>query len=170
VPIDVERIVRAAAEAVLEGQDSQTRQASAKTKRKRLSGPRALMIGAGLFTAGRLLVRGRGLGLIDELQERLSDYESRFLGEDQEEDEELDEPADDGEAPEDEFDEAPEDELDEEEPEGEFEEDDEPEGEFDEDEVEEEDGGEAEEDDELSDEPESSPRTSSASGRRNGRH
>jgi hypothetical protein len=73
--VDVDRIVQAAAQAVLDEQDSgrRRRQGSSARKRKRLSAPRALLVGAGAVTAGRLLVRFRGRDVLDRLQERLAD-------------------------------------------------------------------------------------------------
>lgn len=65
-PLDVRKIIRAAAEAALEEAP-----AEGPTKKRRLSGGRAVMLGAGLFTAGRLVVGGRGGALVNSLQDRL---------------------------------------------------------------------------------------------------
>lgn len=154
--IDLNKIIQAAAEAALEGQGSGRQQQSEKVKRKGLTGPRALLLGAGVYTAGRLLVGARGGGLVEQLHDRLADLEDRHRGNDEEEDFEGDE----------EFDNEPEDE-----PEGEYDEDEEPEGEYDnepDDEYDED--GEPEEEDE-DEEDAGRPRArhaSSAAGRRNG--
>lgn len=171
--IEMDKIVRAAAEAVLEGQDSQpSGKSSGKAKRKRLTGPRALLIGAGVYTAGRLLVQSRGL--VEDLQQRLVEFESRYLGGEQEDedDEDFDEGEDleADEEPEAEEDEEPEAEAefdDDEEPEGDEDEEPEAEAEFEDEEPDEEFDDEEPEVDEESEPPR---RTSSAAGRHNGRH
>jgi hypothetical protein len=66
--VDIRKVIRAAAEAALEEPSTPQPQA----KKRRLSGGRAVLIGAGAVTAGRLLVRGRGGGLVNSLQDRLS--------------------------------------------------------------------------------------------------
>jgi hypothetical protein len=171
--IDVTKIIQAAAEAALDGQGAGPQQQPEKGRRKGLTGPRALLLGAGVYTAGKVLVRARGGGLVEGLQERLADFEDRHLaGED--EDLSDDEDFDEGEDFDDEEDEEPEDEYDEdEEPEDEEPEDEEPE-----DEEEEEPQGEYDEeepeDDELEEDEEEAEerprrRASSTAGRRNGR-
>jgi len=81
--IDVDRILRAAAQAALEdqGSDGQRRPVGNRRTRKisRLSAPRAVLIGAGTVTAGRLLARFRGREVMGRLQQRLEEYESRHL-------------------------------------------------------------------------------------------
>jgi hypothetical protein len=125
---DLSRIIQAAAQAALDdSSQSPMQQVSQKAKNKGMSTPRALLIGAGLFTAGRVLVRNRSAGLVEALQRRLDEFEGEH-GESEdayEEDEEF------AEEPEAEYDEEeePEGEYDEEEPEGEYDEEEEPEGE-----------------------------------------
>jgi hypothetical protein len=127
---DLSRIIQAAAQAALDdSSQSPMQQVSQKAKNKGMSTPRALLIGAGLFTAGRVLVRNRSAGLVEALQRRLDEFEGEH-GESEdayEEDEEF------AEEPEAEYDEEeePEGEYDEEEPEGEYDEEEEPEGESD---------------------------------------
>lgn len=190
--MDFDRIIQAAAEAALQGKNSaqQSPQDGGKSKRKGLTAPRALLIGAGVYTAGRLLVGSRGRDMVDNLQQRLASFESDLLGggeqddeEDFDEDEELDDEPEgeynEDEEPEGEYDEdeEPEGEYDEDgEPEGEYEEDEEPEGEYDEDEEPEaeyeEDEEPEDEVDEEDEEPEERPRrrSTSSAGSRNGRH
>jgi hypothetical protein len=68
MPIDYRRVVLAAVEAALE--DSSP--SPAKKKRKsRLSTGRALVLGAGLVTAGRLVAGSRGRDMLDSLQHRM---------------------------------------------------------------------------------------------------
>jgi hypothetical protein len=74
--IDVDRIIRAVAEAVLDDDNDSGRKrgkGSGGQKRRFLSGPRAMLIGAGVVTAGRLAARLRGGDLVGRLQERLAD-------------------------------------------------------------------------------------------------
>ena len=149
MPMDLSHIIQAAAEAALRDQGSpqQAKNKSNDKKRKGLTAPRALLLGAGMFTVGRLVVGSRGRHVLEDLQERLAIYESEHFGPDgQEGDEALEE--------DDEFEEEPED-YEDEEPEGEYDQDEEPEGEDDE--------------DEEPDEERPRRRTSSA-GSRNGRH
>jgi hypothetical protein len=137
---DLNRILQAAAKAVLEDQAPDSGGRSSK-KSKGLTAPRALLIGAGVFTAGRLLVRGRANGLVEGIQQRLADFtdqdaegydegEEDFDEEDFDEDEPYDEARDE---PEDDYEEEPEGEYDEEEPEEGYDEEpeDEPEAEAD---------------------------------------
>jgi hypothetical protein len=79
--IDIRRIALATAEAVLKdlgGQDQQddssgrSQQAAPKPKKTGLSAGKAMLLGAGVITAGRAAMRARGGGLLDSLQERLS--------------------------------------------------------------------------------------------------
>jgi hypothetical protein len=131
--IDINRILQAAAEAVLEGQDSgRGQQPSEKASGKGLTAPRALLIGAGAYTVGRLLVRARAGGLTETLQQRLAEYESRLLRGEDEGDIEEDLGDDEGFYDEEHFeDEEPQDEYDEtEELDGEYDEDEEPEDEY----------------------------------------
>jgi hypothetical protein len=148
---DLSRIIQAAAQAALDdSSQSPMQQVSQKAKNKGMSTPRALLIGAGLFTAGRVLVRNRSAGLVEALQRRLDEFEGEH-GESEdayEEDEEF------AEEPEAEYDE-------EEEPEGEYDEEEEPEGEYDE---EEEPEGESEVDDEEDERPRKRSRSRAAAG------
>jgi hypothetical protein len=137
MPVDLDRIVRAVAEAVLEEQDAGPRQPTSR-KPKLLTPPRALLIGAGVVTIGRVAVRSRGRNLVENLQQRLIDFENQYLANEPEgEPDEGYEDEPDGEyegdqqdEPEGEYDDEPEAEYDDEEPEGEYE-DEEPEGEYD---------------------------------------
>jgi len=196
--MDLSRVIQAAAEAALQDQSSGQQPAGkAKDKRKKgLTTPRALLLGAGAFTVGRLFMGSRGRDMLGDLQERLAIYESEHFGsgepegdEDLDEEEELDEPEgeyDEDEAPEDEApeDDEPEDEYDEDEateddepedeydeddePEDDYDEDDEPEGEYDEDDEPE---GEYDEDEDEESEPKRPrQRRTSSAGSHNGRH
>jgi hypothetical protein len=181
MPMDLNRIIEAAAEAALQGQGPNHQATDkAKSKRKGLTTPRAFLIGAGVFTVGRLLAASRGRDVLGDLQERLAIYESEHFGsgasedgdeepaEDEEFDDEPEDEYDEDEEPEGEYDEdeAPEDdeepEDDDEEPEGEYDEDEEPQGEYDED--------EEPEDEEPEDEDRPRRRRTSSAGSRNGRH
>jgi hypothetical protein len=67
MPIDKRRLVIAALEAALD-------EARADPPKKRHGGAGgALLIGAGLFTAGRFALSGRGRGLLEAIQQRLPD-------------------------------------------------------------------------------------------------
>jgi hypothetical protein len=145
MPVDLDRIVRAVAEAVLEEQDAGPRQPTSR-KPKLLTPPRALLIGAGVVTIGRVAVRSRGRNLVENLQQRLIDFENQYLANEPEgepdegyedepdgeyEGDQQDEPEGEyDDEPEGEYDDEPEAEYDDEEPEGEYE-DEEPEGEYD---------------------------------------
>jgi hypothetical protein len=125
--IDVARVVQVALEAATQGPASEV---EAKTPKRRLSGRRALLLGAGLVTVGRL-VAPKGREMLGSLQQSLGESESR--------------PEDEGQEIDDYYDEEPEDDFDEEE-----DYDEEPEGEGDEgfDEDEDEDFDEDEDEDE----------------------
>jgi hypothetical protein len=73
------RVIEAAVQAALGGQasDSQSGKSSDEQKRRGLSTPRAFLIGAGVLTVGRLAVGSRGRDMLENLQERVSDYEGR---------------------------------------------------------------------------------------------
>lgn len=109
-PVDIRKIIRAAAEAALEEPA-----ADSKPKKRRLSSGRALILGAGLMTAGRLAARGRVGNMIGSLENRLADLGVQIPGQETGEpevaDEDvLDEPIEDlDEEPEDELEEEPED-------------------------------------------------------------
>jgi hypothetical protein len=138
MPIDIRRVIRAAVDAALEDPVPQPR------RKRRLSGGRALLVGAGLMTAGKLAASSRGRQMFGTIRHRVEDIEDRVLGADEDlpEDEgELDEEEElyaeenepDAEAvDEDEFDEGEQpgdeedDQVDEDEPEPELEEDEQP--------------------------------------------
>jgi hypothetical protein len=67
--VDMRRIALAAVNAAFDQQE----QSAGKAKRSRLSGMRPLLIGAGLMTAGRVALSGRGRGLLDSLEGRLTE-------------------------------------------------------------------------------------------------
>ena len=134
MPIDMRRVIRAAVDAALEDPVPQPR------RKRRLSTGRALLVGAGLMTAGKLAASSRGREMFGTLRDRVEDIEDRFRGSDDDlpedegeldEQEELDaeEEEPQAEAVDDEFDEGEEpgdrddEELDEDEPEPELEED-----------------------------------------------
>jgi hypothetical protein len=137
MPIDMRRVIRAAVDAALEDPVPRPR------RKRRLSTGRALLVGAGLVTAGKLAGSSRGRQVFDTLRDRVEDIEDRFLGSDDDlpvdegeldEQREFDAEEEEGqaEAVDDEFDESEEpddwddEELDEDEPEPELEEDEPP--------------------------------------------
>jgi RNA polymerase primary sigma factor len=71
IAIDVRRVVEAAVEAAI-----QELTPAPKPKKRRLSAGRALLIGAGLATAGRVAVGSRGRGLFIGLEQRIADSRS----------------------------------------------------------------------------------------------
>jgi hypothetical protein len=107
MPVDIRKIVLAAAEAAL--QDDQTDKQKSKSKSHLTTG-RALLLGAGLMTAGKLLAGSRGRDMLGSLQERLDehrdgsedeeqDYQDEDLeaeGEEDFEDEDYEEPVEEG--------------------------------------------------------------------------
>src|SRR5579884_2565596 len=81
--IDFTRVIQAAAESVLDDKSSGSgsrKQESEGSGKRGMTMPRAFLIGAGLFTAGRLVVGSRGRDMLDNLQERLVEYEERHFG------------------------------------------------------------------------------------------
>jgi hypothetical protein len=104
-PVDIRKVLRAAAEAALEEPAPPVR-----PKKRRLSTGRALLLGAGAVTAGRILTR-RGEGLLPSLRDRVADLGAQPDDEAEEPDLEAEE---DVEALEEEPDAEPEEELDEE--------------------------------------------------------
>ena len=177
--VDLNRIIQAAAEAALENQiPSQGQQQDGKQRnRKGLTAPRALLVGAGIAAAGRLLVRARGSDALGNLQQRLATIQSdlgltkdepedeEYGDEEFDEEEEVDDQPYNEEEPEGEYDEGeePDGEYEEgEEPEGEYEEGEAPEGEYDEDELE-------DQDDEEEPEPPRRRSQRAATGGRSGR-
>lgn len=120
--IDMRRVILAAVQAGLEEPAS-----TKKPKKKLLPARRALLIGAGMATIGRVALRTRGDGIVDAIQQRVAamggdDYEDEEFDDEEFDDEEFDdeeEPEDDAdedfedeEVPEDEADEDFEDEED----------------------------------------------------------
>lgn len=77
MPIDLQRILEAAAKAAVE-QSAQPARPSLKPKKRRLSTGRAMLLGAGLATAGRLVVSHKGRDVLGRVQERIAD--STWLG------------------------------------------------------------------------------------------
>lgn len=119
--IDLRRTLLAAAEAALEDVLGDSEPSNGKQRKlPHLKRGRALLLGAGLMTAGRLAVAARGSGALDSIRERLAEYEAVHLGrggeepddEEFDEDEEFegDEDFDDAEEPEAEVEDEPEDE------------------------------------------------------------
>lgn len=140
--IDVGQVVHAALEAVTQGPSSN---GEAKAPKPRLSGGRALLLGAGLVTVGRLAAP-KGREMVGSLQQRLEELVSEPEDEEQQTGEGYDE------EPEDEAEEDFEEEEDDEEPEDEGEED------FEEDEDDEEPESEGEEDFEEEEDEDERPR------------
>lgn len=85
-------------------------QAEPQKKRHGVGAGRALLIGAGLYTAGRAVTSGRGRGLLDAIQQRLPEQDGDRSDDSDDIDEEFDEEEPEGEAGED-FDDEAEDEL-----------------------------------------------------------
>ena len=73
-PVDIRKVIRAAAEAALEDP------ADVKPNKRRRSSRRALMLGAGLITAGGLLSSARGSDVLGSLQEGLSGLGVKLSG------------------------------------------------------------------------------------------
>jgi hypothetical protein len=76
MPIDMRRVIRAAVEAALEDPVPRPR------RKRRLSTGRALLVGAGLITAGKLATSSRGREVFGTLRDRVEDIEDMFLGSD----------------------------------------------------------------------------------------
>ena len=108
MPIDMRRVLLAAIQAALE----EPSPAPPRPKSRRPKG-RALVLGAGLMTAGRLVARSRGHEIVEVVQRHLDDAREFVLGDHV--DAEADEEFDDDDYYEDEFD----DDYDPDEPEGE---------------------------------------------------
>ena len=70
--IDLSRVIQAALEAATQGPSSD---GEATKPKPRLSGGRALLLGAGLVTVGRLAAP-KGREMLDTLQQRLEELES----------------------------------------------------------------------------------------------
>jgi hypothetical protein len=67
MPIDIHRVVQAAVQAALEDPAP-----SSPPKKARLSTGRALLLGAGLMTAGRIVVASHGRDVLAAIQDRLA--------------------------------------------------------------------------------------------------
>ncbi len=78
MPIDLQRILEAAARAALEEPAQAARAVPKRKKKRRLSTGRAMLVGAGLLTAGRVVLRHQGRDVLGRVQQRLAD--SEWLG------------------------------------------------------------------------------------------
>jgi hypothetical protein len=74
VPNDLQRILAAAVKAALE-EPAQAAPSSRKSKKRRLSTGRAMLLGAGLVTAGRVVVGHKGRDMLGRVQQRMADSE-----------------------------------------------------------------------------------------------
>jgi hypothetical protein len=72
--IDMRPIAIAAVDAAF---DQYEKSATKKRRSRLLTAPRALVAGAALMTAGRLAVGGRGRGLLESLEQRVSLFEDQ---------------------------------------------------------------------------------------------
>jgi len=72
MPIDLQRVLEAAVKAAVEP-PVQAAPVSRKTKKRRLSTGRAMLLGAGLVTAGRLVVNHKGQDILERVQQRIAD-------------------------------------------------------------------------------------------------
>ena len=72
-----QRIVIAAAQAAID-EARATPSPPPRSKKRRLSAGRAVLLGAGLVTAGRIATGSRPRQLLGGLAERIEDLESRF--------------------------------------------------------------------------------------------
>jgi hypothetical protein len=79
---DLEHVVEAAAKAAIEDSPESTSAGPRRPKRARRGLPagRAFLIGAGLVTVGRLMLAARGRNLLENLEQRLVEYEERLGG------------------------------------------------------------------------------------------
>lgn len=75
-PVDMRRVIRAAVDAALEDPVPQPK------RKRRLSGGRVLLLGAGLMTAGRLAASSRGREVFGTIRDRMEDVQDKFLGPD----------------------------------------------------------------------------------------
>jgi hypothetical protein len=87
--MDLNRVIQAAAEAALQGPSSSSngKKDSGQGKKRGLSMPRAFLIGAGVVTAGRLVAGSRGRDLLENLQDRLIEFEHEHFPSDDEQEE-----------------------------------------------------------------------------------
>ena len=76
MPVDVRRVIRAAVDAALEDPDPQPR------RKRRLSGGRVLLLGAGLMTAGKLAASSHGREMLGTIRDQMEDLQDKFLGPD----------------------------------------------------------------------------------------
>ena len=92
MPIDMRRPLIAAIQAALDEVQAEPQ----KKKRHGVGAGRAVLLGAGIYTAGRVVARGRGRGLVEALEQRLphqqdgSDEDEQY-DEEPEDDEDVDE-------------------------------------------------------------------------------
>lgn len=77
--IDPSKVILAAVQAALE--DGVSAAKPAKKRRRHIPG-RAFLLGAGVVTAARLASGSRGRELLESVQDRLADFEDRYLAED----------------------------------------------------------------------------------------
>ena len=75
-PVDMRRVIRAAVDAALEDPAPQPK------RKRRLSGGRVLLLGAGLMTAGKLAASSRGREVFGTIRDRMEDVQDKFLGPD----------------------------------------------------------------------------------------
>lgn len=68
--IDVRRVLEAALEAAIQDPTPPT-----KPKKRRLSSGRALLLGAGIVTAGRVVAGAKGREMLGHLQQRIADMD-----------------------------------------------------------------------------------------------
>ena len=118
-PVDMRRVIRAAVDAAFEDPVPQPR------RKRRRSGGRVLLLGAGLMTAGKLAASSRGREMFGTIRDRMEDAQDKFLHPDDglpEDAEALDEEEDVDAEEEEPQGEATDDELDEDEPEPQLEE------------------------------------------------
>lgn len=78
MPVDMRRVIRAAVDAALEDPVPQPQ------RKRRLSGGRVLLLGAGLMTAGKLAASSGGREVFGTIRERMEDLQDKFLGPDDE--------------------------------------------------------------------------------------
>ena|SRR5579862_8024276 len=93
--IDFNRVLEAAVQAAVDGRGSGA-QDSRKRRRRGVSGPRAFLIGAGVVAAGRLVAGARRGDMLENLHQRLLDFEDRHFEPDEEPEVEGDEDLEDG--------------------------------------------------------------------------
>ena len=72
MPIDIQRILESAAKTAVE-QGAQAARAPSKPEKRRLSTGKAMLLGAGLATAGRLVVTHKGRDMLRRVQRQIAD-------------------------------------------------------------------------------------------------